>query len=65
MTKVELVKGTVFELDPSKKYLLVFDATKITKNAAEDLLTSLGKGGFKGLGFMYDGDPSSIKVIEQ
>ena len=65
MTKVELVKGTAFELDASKRYLLVFDRHTITADDIHNLLKQLGKEGFKGLGVMLDGDPSTLKVMEQ
>ncbi len=33
MTKVELVKGQTFEVDPDKKYLIIFDKKTISRES--------------------------------
>lgn len=66
MTKIEIVKATTIELDPSKKYLMVFDSHVITKEEVENALTAIHEFGFSNLGLVIRGDPTSVmKVIEE
>ncbi len=60
MTKVELVKGQTFTVDPTKQYMIIFQLGSITRyNLAK---IPLPKGSFC---LLIDGDPQSVKVIER
>lgn len=64
MIKVELVKGTVFELDPTKNYLLCFDKKSISIGDLR-LLSKQLKFGNGSIAVMIDGDPNTaVKIVE-
>lgn len=60
MKKVELVKGTVFEVDPKKRYMLIFSKDDITPEDA----VQLNIGTPDSVVVIIDGDPANVKVIE-
>lgn len=64
-TKVELVKGTAFELDPAKKYVIVFNKGQVTQETVQDLNSMLSEQGITAIGLIVKGDTADIKVIEQ
>lgn len=64
-TKLALSAGAIWELDPSKSYLLCFDQRFVSKQDVADLLKSLP---FKNatVAMMVAGDPNTaIKIIEE
>lgn len=61
--KIELVKGTAFELDPAKKYLIIFDSTQISMADAHSLNKALDGMGIKGVTALIR-DPGEVKVVE-
>lgn len=62
---VRLVKATTFELDPDKLYVMLFDRRGITREDIESLGDQLTKMGIKGVSVMLNGDPGSVRIIEQ
>lgn len=65
MTKVKLVEGQAFQLDPDKRYLIAFDARTISK-ADLDILTNIIKNdmGVTGVFLTMKGDPKTVTVTE-
>lgn len=64
--KVELVQGTVYQLDPEKRYIIAFDNRAIPKGEVTALQDALKVIGLKhSVGVIVNGNPNSaIKVIE-
>lgn len=64
MPKVEIVKGTAFELDPKKTYLICFDRRAISMEGVTDLMKRL-KIANGSVAVMTAGDPATaVKVVE-
>lgn len=62
--KVEMVKGTAFELDPNKNYLICFDRNVISSEEVHMFMNRL-KISNASVAIMINGDPSTaVKVIE-
>lgn len=63
--QIEIVKGTAFELDPDKKYLICIDRSSITINDAQKLMESL-KIADGSVALMTNGDPNTaVKIVEE
>lgn len=65
-SKVELVKGTAFELDPNKKYLLIFDSSTISRYAVDTMQRILhNEMNIKSISCILNGDVNSMQIVEQ
>ena len=66
-SKVEIVQGKAFKLEPGKKYLLVFDNRTISKDDVEYLGEAIKKeyGADCPLSVVLNGDTDSMKVVEE
>ena len=63
MTKVEIVKGVAFVLDPNKVYLICFDRASISIDDAHELVKKL-KIANGSVAVMTWGDPNTaVNVI--
>lgn len=60
--KVEIVKGTAFELDPEKKYVIFIDPTSTTKDNLSLLSKALFDKGIQHL--VVAQDPETVKIVE-
>lgn len=65
MPKIELVKGTVYDLDKDKKYFIIFDRKTLSYEDLEDFNKVLSDQGFTTIMATIDGDPSTVQVIGQ
>lgn len=64
MSEVEIVKGTAFELDPSKTYLICFDSRTISPADVASLAKKL-KLSNGSVAIMLNGDANTaVKVVE-
>lgn len=63
MSKVELVKAATFELDPAKRYLVVFDNHAITKEDAAQVGRWMDDQGVKNIG-VFTKIPEGVRVVE-
>lgn len=64
MTKVELVKGTVFEIDPKKNYLICIDRSVMSIDDIHILMRKL-KISNGSVAIMTNGDPTTaVKIVE-
>jgi hypothetical protein len=62
MPNIRLVKTKLYEFNPNKKYLLIFDNRLISKEEAKRVSQSLG---IKGVSIVVPANPSSVvKVME-
>lgn len=64
MAKVELVKAKAFEIDPTKKYIIVFDQQDITMEDADKLRKIMTEWDVKDAVSVMVRDTSRVKVIE-
>lgn len=61
---IELIKASVLELDPSKKYIIVLDKKELSHEDARNLSKTIqNQFGVDNVSVLT-GDPSNIKVIE-
>lgn len=58
---IKLVKGTVFEIDPTKRYLVIFDRQHISPADVRDLGMQMHN---ESLLVLINGNPQDVKVIE-
>lgn len=63
MTKVELVKGTAFEIKPDSKYLIVFDKHEITNAEVFKINQELHRMGADGVSVLL-GDINKLRIVE-
>jgi hypothetical protein len=65
--KLELKDGTLYELDPTKNYLVAFDKLLVTQADAHDFMEAAKNYDFHNLKFAYmtNGDPSTALIIEE
>jgi hypothetical protein len=65
--QVELVKGTAFELDPNKQYLICVNNFFLSKENCEDLVSELHRIGIhQTVCLVTKGNPTdTITIIEQ
>ncbi len=59
-TKVEIVKGTAFELQPGKKYLIIFDKRHVSAKT----ISNLRMDGIDATVLLLDGNPKDVQIIE-
>lgn len=64
MAKVELVKAKTFEIDPTKKYILVFDRQDVTIEDVDKLREIMVEWGVKDAVSVMVRDTSRVKVVE-
>lgn len=64
MAKVELVKAKAFEIDPTKKYIIVFDQQDVTIKDAVKLRKVMEGWGVKDAVSVMVRDISRVKVVE-
>lgn len=58
---IKLVKGTVFEIDPTKRYMVIFDRQHITKQDVGLLDLAMHNDSVM---VLINGNPQDVKVIE-
>lgn len=58
-------RGKTIELDPKKFYLIIFDRRHITREDASNLQNYMKQQGVQGVSVLVNGDPQSVKIIEQ
>lgn len=61
---IERAENQVVQLDPTKKYLMVFDQHTIRKADVASLAQMLAAEGIVGLMVVLNGDPSTVKIVE-
>jgi len=60
--KVEIVKGTAFELDPDKKYVIFIDPDYLTREDMANMGKILRDEGIKTL--TVGVSPEAVKIVE-
>lgn len=63
MSKVEIIKGTAFELKPEKNYIILFAKTDLTKEDAVSLNGAVQQLGAKNVTVLVD-MPENVRVLE-
>lgn len=61
--EVKVTKAKAFEIDPTKKYIIVFDKSEISMDDASKVNQTLHEWGAEGISIAV-GDPQNVKVIE-
>lgn len=62
--QIEISKANLFEIDPSKKYILVLPREELTQEDATNLNKRLTEWGVADAVSVLVRDPSAIKVVE-
>ena len=64
-TKVELVKGTAFELDPTKSYLILFKHSLVSRDELQKLTMVINDDlNVKNVICTVKGDVEDVKIVE-
>lgn len=63
MVNIELIKAKTFELDPNKKYLIIFSQYDMSLDDAQKVMHKLEKQGITGLGIQVK-NTNNLKIVE-
>lgn len=61
---VKLVKARMFELDPEKVYISIFEQGTIDREDVQAVNNAIKDMGIKGLSIVLKGNPKHIRIIE-
>lgn len=65
ITKVELVNGQAYRIDPGKNYVIVFDNRSLTKDDVAKVNDIIHRDfGAKSVSVVLHGDPNNMKIVE-